>query len=414
MDNPEPTDWPQGVELTARNDAYREMPEHFYRRLREFAPHFRDHAYGRILMTRHDDVRMALRERSLSVDATLSHPDSYTRRIAGTGVAERMGDTAYTPPLVLLDDPAHRRLRSLVSKAFTPAAIDAMAPRIATIADTLIDRLRGCDETDFVTAYAAPLPTWVIADMMGLPTTRIDDVNRWSTDILMGYDPERDSSIQRALRDAYLALTRMIRETVTARRTSPRDDLITRLVQAQEADDRLSDLEVVSLCVQLMVAGNATTSDLMGNGLVALLDRPEQLALLQADPDLMPQAVEEMLRFDCPLTETARVTTRRLSFGNCPVEPGDTLTLSLASANRDPAVFERPDDFDLRRTTNPHLAFGGGIHACLGAPLARLEACIGMSRFLAAYPGVHYAPTRPERRRLPFFRGHAALPVRLR
>ena len=242
----------------------------------------------------------------------------------------------------------------------------------------------------------------------------MDQFNRWSVDILMGYDPEREPAIQHALRDAYIALTRVIRDTAAARRASPRDDLISRLVQAQEAGDRLSDLEIVSLCVQLMVAGNATTSDLMGNGLSALLDRPEQLALLRADPALMPQAIEEMLRFDGPLTETARIATATGTIGTCPVTAGDTLTVSLAAANRDPAVFDRPDEFDLRRTDNPHLAFGGGIHACLGAPLARLEAHVGLSRFLAAFPAVHHGQAAPERRRLPFFRGYSRLPVRLR
>jgi hypothetical protein len=328
-------------------------------------------------------------------------------------VAERVGDTAYTPPLVLLDDPAHRRIRGLVSKAFTPAAIEAMAPRVEQIAAALVARLRNRDEVDFIAAYAAPLPTWVIASMMGLPEDQIEDFNRWSIDVLMGYDPERAAPVQRALRDAYLGLTRVIRATVTARRTSPRDDLISRMVQAQEASDRLSDLEIVSLCVQLMVAGNATTSDLMGNGLSALLDRPDQLGLLKANPELMPQAVEEMLRFDCPLTETARIATVTRRVGDCPVVEGDTLTLSLAAANRDPAVFERPEQFDIRRTENPHLAFGGGIHACLGAPLARLEARIGMSHFLAAFPNVRLGAGIPERRRLPFFRGYSRLPVRL-
>lgn len=407
-------DWPRGAELTARNEAFREAPEPFYERLRTFAPYFHDADFGRILLTRYADVRTALRDRSLSVDATLSRADSYTRRIAGTGVTERVGDTAYTPPLVLLDDPAHRRIRGLVSKAFTPAAIDAMAPRVEQIAAALIERLRDRDEADFITAYAAPLPTWVIASMMGLPEEQIDHFTRWSIDVLMGYDPEREAPVQHALRDAYLGLTRVIRATVTARRSAPRDDLISRLVQAQEAGDRLSDLEVVSLCVQLMVAGNATTADLMGNGLSALLDRPDQLSLLMANPDLMPLAVEEMLRFDCPLTETARIATATRRIGGCPVVEGDTLTLSLAAANRDPEVFDRPEEFDIRRTENSHLAFGGGIHACLGAPLARLETRIGMSRFLAAFPNVRRGRAVPERRRLPFFRGHARLPVQLR
>lgn len=406
-----PSEWPLGASLCSHDDDFREDPHEIYDRLRTIAPHLHDAGYGRVLLTRYEDVRAALRHDALSVDARGSRPESYTRRIAGTGVKQNEGDTAYEPPLVLLDDPSHRRIRGLVSKAFTPKAVAAMAPRIGALVESLLNRLIDQSTIDFIADFAGPLPTRVIADMMGLPNEMHADFKRWSEEILMGYDPERSSEVNNALRNAYRALSRVIQETVANRRNSPQDDLITGMVEAQEAGDRLTDLEIISLCTQLMVAGNVTTTDLIGNGLYALLTHPAQLSALLAEPALIDQAVEEMLRFDCPLTETARIATEQLELNECPIAPADTLTLSMAAANHDPAYFTKPHEFDLNRTENPHLAFGGGIHVCLGAPLARLEARIGIRKFLERFPKVRFAADQPQRRELPFFRGFRSFPL---
>jgi cytochrome P450 len=337
------------------------------------------------------------------------------RRVAGTGVTEGRGGSAYEPPLVLLDDPGHRRIRGLMTKAFNPGAIAAMRGRIETITTELLDALAGRRHIDFIEDFAGPLPTRVILEMLGLPGERCHDFKRWSEDTLMGYDPERGPDVQRRLREAYVAMAAEFRAVVAARREAPDGgDLISAMVRAQEAGDSLSDLEIISLCTQLMVAGNVTTTDLMGNGLYALLTHPEQLRRLQAQPDCMAAAVEEMLRFDCPITETARIATADAELNGCPVRAGDTLTASLAAANRDPAVFADPHRFELDRADNPHLGFGSGIHVCLGAPLARLETQIGLGAFLARYPDVALDETRSRpRRKLPFFRGFTALPLRL-
>lgn len=405
---------PTGVALTARDPAFRDDPNAVYDRLRIHAPFHLDEAYGRRVLTRHEDVRALLRHKQFGVDARKSNASSYMRRVAGTGVSEGMGNTAYEPPLVLLDDPAHRRIRLLMSKAFTPRAVEDMAPRIAAIADALLDACAAREEIDFIADYAGPLPTIAIAEMMGVPSAHCADLKRWSDAILMGYDPERDAATQRALRASYLSLTAVLRETVEARRRAPTDDLVSAMVRAQEEGDRLSDLEIISLCTQLLVAGNVTTTDLMGNGLHALLRHPAQLRRLLAEPALIDAAVEEMLRYDCPLTETARIALNDLDFNGCPVRRGDTLTASLAAANHDPAQFADPHDFDIARDASAHLAFGSGVHVCLGAPLARLEARIGLARFLARHPGVRLGTAPPRRRQLPFFRGFESLPVRLR
>ncbi len=404
---------PRGAALTARDAQFREDPDALYDSLRVHAPIYRDTAYGRTLLTRFDDVRSVLRHKKFGVDARKSHPDSYMRRVAATGVSGREGQTAYEPPLVLLDDPAHRRIRLLMSKAFTPHAIEAMKPRIQVITDELLATFEDESEIDFIERFAGPLPTLIIAEMLGVPSTHGADLKRWSDKILQGYDPERDVTTQRGLRESYVEMSALLKETVAARRRKPVEDLISAMIRAQEESDSLTDLEIISLCTQLLVAGNVTTTDLMGNGLHALMAHPAQMHKLQASPQLIEQAVEEILRYDCPLTETARIALDELSISGCPFSQGDTLTVSLAAANHDPAQFPQPHEFDIERGDATHLAFGSGVHVCLGAPLARLEGQICLQAFIQRFPTVRPGTESPRRRRLPFFRGFECLPVKL-
>lgn len=404
----------EGAALTSRNPDFRDDPHVFYDGLRSRTPQFRDGRYGRILLTRYDDVRSTLRHKGFSVDARRAREPSYMRRVAGTGVLEGRGDTAYEPPLVLLDDPAHRRIRGLVSRAFNPNSVAAMEQRIEAITTSLLDAIGDATAIDFITDFAAPLPTQAILDMMGMADAPREDFKRWSEAILWGYDPEREAPTQARLREAFLGMSAAFRAAIAARRRDPGDDLISAMVRAQEEEDRLSDLEIISLCTQLMVAGNVTTTDLIGNGLYALLTHPHELDLLRMEPDRIDDAVEEMLRFDCPITETARIPLEDDNVGDCPVRVGDTLTASLAAANHDPEQFDDPHAFRIARKAREHLGFGSGIHVCLGAPLARLEARIAIHRFLERFPEIALDPSRPaERRALPFFRGFTSLPLRL-
>ncbi|MBL6751890.1 MAG: cytochrome P450 [Nevskia sp.] len=402
-----------GIGLTAHDDQFREDPQPIYDGLRGESPAFRDADYGSLFLTRYDDARKVLRSKDYGVDARKSLPDSYMRRVAGTGVSEGRGKTAYEPPLVLLDDPGHRRIRALMSKAFNPHSIEQMRGRIESITAEMLDRLAPGSEIDFIGDFAGPLPTRVIAEMMGIPAVHCADLKRWSDDILRGYDPERDEAAQERLRAAYIAMSALFRHAVDERRRTGGTDLICAMVRAQEMDDRLTDLEIISLCTQLLVAGNVTTTDLLGNGLHALMAHPRQLARLCAQPALIERAVEEILRYDCPLTETARIAYAEDRGGSCPVHRGATLTVSLAAANHDPALCAEPHRFDIEREDVPHLAFGSGIHVCLGAPLARLEGCVAILAFVQRFPGVRLGSTPPRRRHLPFFRGFESLPVRI-
>lgn len=401
-----------GRSLTSAATGFRDDPHAVYDHLRS-EPHPRHVSdYDCFFVTHHADVLLGLKHRSFSVDARRSAPNSYMRRVAGTGVKESLGDTAYEPPLVLLDDPAHRHIRALVSKAFNPQTIEAMRPRVEQIANDLLDQMQQQTQIDFIADFAAPLPTMVILDMMGLPLEHCDAFKRWSEHILWGYDPNRDKTTQDNLRDAFIGMSRVFRAALKERRSGSGVDLISALVRAREADSSLTELQVISLCTQLMVAGNVTTTDLMGNGLYALACHPEQQHWLADHLDQVPNAVEEMLRYDCPITETARIALAATDFAGCPFHAGDTLTLSLAAANHDPAVFEHPHRFDIRRSPQHHLGFGSGIHVCPGAPLARMESQIGIGRFLERFPAFTLDHTQPRpRRALPFFRGFEQLPV---
>jgi len=408
-----------GATVTSRDAAFRDDPQRFYDAMRAHGPLWPDPAYGRSVVTGYEVAREALRHKSFGVDARRATEGSYARRIAGTGVFEGVGETAYEPPLVLLDDPAHRRIRLLMSKAFAAHTIDRERTRIERITAELLDdvaRSAAADPhgaVDVVETFTSRLPTRVIAEMMGLDGAAPDDLRTWSEQVLWGYDPDRDASGQDRLREAYVSLGRCIRSTVAARRERPIDDLVSAMVLAQEDEDRLSDLEIASLCTQLMVAGNVTTSDLLSSGLDLLVRHPEQLAVLRAEPARMADAVEEMLRIDPPITETARIAYDDAAVGGCPVHAGDTLTVALAAANHDPARFAEPQRFDVCRPVEGHLAFGSGVHVCLGAPLARLEAQIGLGAFLDRFPALGPGRTPGVRRALPFFRGFAALPLRV-
>ncbi len=402
---------PNGIALTALDETYREDLHKVLDRLRTEAPVHEDTELGRIILTRHDDVRGLLRNREWGVDPRKSSADSYVRLITGTNTPE--GIENYQPSMLFLDDPDHKRLRALVSQAFNPRAIENMRARTHEITSALLDEMAGRDEIDFIAEFAGPLPTLVIADMLGVALEDRNDFKRWSDDLIFGFDPIRDDETNKRIEASGEAMRAYFDKTIAARRANPKDDLISDLVRAQEAEDSLNDEEIMSMCTLLLIAGNVTTTDLIGNGLYALLTHPDQMEKLKADPSLIENAIEEILRFDSPVTDSARLPFSDEVIDGCPIKKGYTTYTSLAAANHDPSVYPEPHKFDIEREDTHHQSFGGGIHMCLGAPLARLEAQIGMNAFLARFPNVHLSDTPGKRRHLPSFRGFETLPVRL-
>jgi cytochrome P450 len=309
------------------------------------------------------------------------------------------------------DGDDHRRLRRLVTKAFTPKMVEQLRPRIQTIADELLDAVEAHGEMDLSAAYAFPLPITVIAEMLGVPQADRDRFKEWSDAIVTPTNGEDE--LQRFF-EQMGEFVGYLTELFAARRAAPTDDLISALLAARDEDDALSEDELFGTVVLLIVAGHETTVGLIGNAVVNLLEHPEQLALVREDASLLPAAVEEVLRYEGPVERTLnRWAATDVDLGGHTIRRGDLVIAIVGSADRDGNRFADPDRLDVRREDVRHLAFGRGSHYCLGAPLARLEAQIALETLFRRLPGLRLAVPRRELewRPTPGFRRIAALPV---
>jgi cytochrome P450 len=363
----------------------------------------RQHAW---LVARYDDAAAALKDERL-VKNRLS---ALTPEQAATQPWTPGFFKPLTRNMLDLDAPDHTRLRALVHKAFTPRLVEQMRSRVESLAGELLDRRP--DTMDVVRDYALPIPTAVIAEMIGVPARDRHRFHRWSARIVAANASRW--GVVRAI-PSVIAFLRFIRRLVRDRKAEPRDDLLGALVRAEEAGDRLDEDELVAMIFLLLVAGYETTVNLIGNGVRALLVHPEQLARLREDPALMRTAVEELLRYDSPLeTATERFAREDLEIAGVTIPRGEQVFVALASANRDERQFPEPDTLDLGREPNRHLAFGHGAHFCLGAPLARLEGQIAIELLISRHPRLELAvaPESLRWRRGLVLRGLAALPIR--
>ncbi len=356
-------------------------------------------------LTRYDDVHRALFDRGLSSDPRLAAPGT-----AGWFIAhgmDRESDEGIS--MLFRDEPGHTRLRKLVNKAFTPRAVEAVRPRATAIAHELLDAVAGQGEFDLMEAFCQPYPTVVIAEMLGVDAADRDQFKAWSDLLVRGLDPFVSEADRAEMDAARQALDAYFAQAIAERRKQPADDLMSRLIHAQEDGDSLTDVEMRVMLNLLLVAGNVTTTDLIGNGVQALLEHPDQLALLRADPSLIPNAVEEMLRYNPPVIETGRFSAEEQVFSGCPIAGHQSIAPSLAAANHDPRKFAAPERFDIRREEIEHVAFGGGIHYCLGASLARLEAQVAVGVLLERFPKLRAAEGHAVvHRTMPGFRGLAS------
>ncbi len=358
------------------------------------------------------EARSALADARLSKDTARYFADRPGKRNLAPAVSRTMLAT---------DPPHHGRLRKLAMKAFTPAAVARLEPRIRAIAEELADALAARGSADLVEEFAAPLPIAVISELLGVPEPDRAAVRRWSHDLFAAAAPDTVDRASHALSDY---MTRLI----AARRQDLGDDVLSGLIAARDEADRLSETELISLAVLLVVAGHETTTHLIGNGMLALLRDDALRSRLRADPGLLPAAVEEFLRHDAPITlATFRFATEPIELGGARIGAGEVVLVSPGAANRDPAQFSAPDEVRLDRhvrTAHPdrperpggHLSFGHGPHHCLGAPLARIEARIAFEVLLTRFPGIRPAVASWETlewRRTRLMRGLASLPVLL-
>jgi len=284
---------------------------------------------------------------------------------------------------VFLDPPGHSKLRALVSKAFTPRMISNLEPAILKLTRELLGALDG--EVDFANEFAVPLPMKVIAGMIGIPTGEWQRFKRWSDTIMrLSYSRSGGAEAERSLDDfraVTLEMNTFLGEMIAERRATPKDDLLTRLIEAEVDEERLSQEEILGFFQLLVVAGQETTTNLLNNALLCFLDHPAELARVRSDPQLLPSAIEEVLRYRAPLQWVMRAPRRDVRVNGQTIPAGKLTLAVIGSANRDPKVFPEPNRFNVTRDPNPHLAFGHGIHSCLGAALARMEARIALREF---------------------------------
>jgi cytochrome P450 len=300
---------------------------------------------------------------------------------------------------IFSDPPRHTKLRALVSRAFTSRSVAALEPRIGALAYRLLDDVAARGELDLVSEFSVPLPLMVIAEMLGVPAWEWPRFRRWS-DAIMGLihalrPGPRAQAAGAAYREAHVEMERFLALEIAARRIEPRDDLLTRLVEAEVDDERLSDAEALSFFELLLLAGHETTTNLIDNAVLALLEHPAQLERLRADPALLSSAIEEVLRYRSPVQVAFRATRESVELRGRRIPANQLVLAMIGAANRDPRHFADPHRFDIARAPNPHVAFGHGIHFCIGAPLTRLEARIALPALLERQPDLRRATRAP-------------------
>lgn len=398
---------PSILELTPLNPEFNADPHKFLDRLRAQSPVLRDEAAGTFIMTRYADVRGIVSDTTQWRDPDRAEPAAVlAKRVRGDRVEGIEYQDEGRNGILLIDDPDHGRIRKPLAKALYARVAKSKA-LVQDVVDEILDRVEGHENFDVLADFSMIVPIDVIARILGVDHARLKEFRAWSEGVIQSLNPFRTPEQTQQLVWAANELTRYMRGLMAARRAKPEDDLVSDMVQLQAEGAPLTDGELSVNLQSLLVGGNLTTTDLIGNGVWLLLTHPQELAKLKADPSLINSAVEEILRYESPVDITGRVASRDMDVGGCPVHKTQSMFLSLRGANRDPEAFPDPHRFDISRKDAPHVAFGGGAHLCIGAPLARLEAQVALTTLFQRFPDLHLAnPDEPPRwRSLPFFRG---------
>ncbi|TDC47477.1 cytochrome P450 [Actinomadura sp. KC345] len=383
---------------------FTEDPYAAYDELRESGPvHSIDFPGGAtaFLVVDHEHGRAALNDPRLSKDSAHSS-------------VPVDGELFFGGTMLAMDPPDHTRMRALVAKAFTGRRVEKLRPRVREIADGLLDGVAARGGADLIEEFAVPLPVQVICELLGVPASDQARFREWTAVLTV---PALTAEARERRREAARAFNGYLVEVIAERRDHPGDDLISGLITARDGDAALTEAEMLGSIALLLIAGHETTVNLIGNGVLALLQAPGQLALLRERPELLPSAVEELLRYDGPVERASqRIALEDMEIAGTPIPKGAWVHVSLGAANRDPAVFEAPDRLDVTRAPKRHVAFGHGPHFCLGAPLARLEGQIAIGALLDRFPGLALAvpPSDLRHHRTgSIVRGLVSLPVRV-
>jgi len=376
--------------------------------LKEGRIHYVDYREGMWAVFSHAECSTVLRDPRLSARraGTFLLPLPPDRRPEFAELARTLGLW-----MLFFDAPEHTRLRKLMNKGFSPAVAEALRPKIELIVDRMLEPLRNASEVDLLQQIAYPLPVRVIAEMLGVPEALHEHFIHWSGAIaaFMG-NPRRTVEQTQAAHEAVLALTEFFRQAVAERRRQKGSDLISLLIDIEEDGEVLTEEELYAQCLMLLFGGHETTRNLIGNGMYTLLQHPEEMCELRDNPEQIRTAVEELLRYESPVQYTARITKEEMEICGVQLRAGETVLFMLGAANRDPNQFKEPDRLNLKRTNNPHLAFGAGAHFCIGNQLARLEGQVAILKMVLQFPRMRLATAQPEWARNFGFRGIKSLP----
>jgi len=391
------------------SDEFIQNPYPTYEKLRRGSPIFKSPSAARWLFSSYADVNTLVRDLRLS-SSRFSASSTATALMQD----ERFGKLRNSQSnwMLMKDEPDHTRLRALVNKAFTPATVAGQRGHIESIVNRLLDKMAEKGEADFIADYAYPLPVNVIAAMLGVPNEDHDKFSRWSRALAGAFDVRMCPVRLGHANDATADLADYFRRMVELRRKEPQDDLISSLAAAEEEGSKLSTEEVLDNCILLLFAGHETTVNLIGNGMYALFQHEDQLDKLKQKPALVKGAVEELLRYDSPVQYLKRIALEDIEYAGNVISKTEQVILIIGSAHRDPMQFADADSLDITRSDNKHVALGGGIHYCLGASLARLEAEVAFNNILSRFPNLQLGGDKPAYRDSAGLRGLISLAVR--
>lgn len=389
----------------------RENPYPFYERLRTEDPVHQSFIGGDWLLTRYADIK------SIFLDKRFRANDKPKQILKKNHYASQIGSDfspliqATNTFLFYMDPPDHTRLRGLLSKAFTSTVVEKLRPRIQQFIDCLIAKIQHTGQMDIIADLASPLPVMVIADMLGVPIEDQTKLKQWSNNLICILDPLLSLEQHAQLNENAKEFEAYFRSLIAKREKAPENDVISSLIFSRDQGNRLEEDEVWALCMFLFVTGEETTVNTIGNGMLALLRHPAKIEELKHNPSLIPTAIEELLRFDSPVQLTSRIALDNVELGGKTIHVGEKVSLCLGAANRDPMEFPDPNELNLARRNNRHLAFGEGIHYCIGAGLARAQSQLAIHTFMQKFSELDFLQEKLERRESIVLRGLKSLPV---